>query len=86
MIFSFQQNARPGSSTATPGKVPFRCKKHTPPPVAGSRGQGAGVAGWLVAGWLVAGGWWLVAGWLVGWLAGWLGKGKVIGFDYYVMS
>ena len=85
MIFSFQLNARAGSSTATPGKVPFRCKKHTPPPEAGSRGQGAGVAGRLVAGWLVAGGWWLVAGgwWLV---AGWLGKGKVIGFDYYVMS
>ena len=86
MIFSFQLNARAGSRPATPGKVPFRCKKHTPPPVAGSRGQGAGVAGWLVAGgwvagWLggwVAGGWWLVAGWL--------GKGKVIGFDYYVMS
>ena len=68
MIFSFQQNARPGISTTTPGKVPFRCKKHTPPPVAGSRGQGEGVAGWLVAGWLAAGGW-------VGWV-------KVIGFDY----
>ena len=86
MIFSFQQNARPGSGPATPGKVPFRCKKHTPPPRGrqqGAGGRGGWVAGgwWLggwVAGWLVAGGWWL--------LAGWLGKGKVIGFDYYVMS
>ena len=66
MIFSFQLNARSGSGPATPGKVPFRCKKHTPPPVAGSRGQGEGVAGWLVAGGWVAGGWWL----------GWLGKGN----------
>ena len=72
MIFSFQQNARAGISATTPGKVPFRCKKHTPPPVAGSRGQGEGVAGWLVAGWLAAGGW-------VGWV-------KVIGFDYYMQK
>ena len=63
VIFSFQQNARPGMRATTPGKVPFRCKKHTPPPVAGSRGQGEGVAGWLGGWWL--GGWRLVAG-LVG--------------------
>ena len=80
MIFSFQQNARPGMSPTTPGKVPFRCKKHTPPPVAGSRGQGEGVAGWLVAGWL--------GGWVAGWLAagGWVGWVKVIGFDYYMQK
>ena len=77
MIFSFQQNARPGSGTRPPGKGVFRYKKHTPPPADRQQVQGAGVAGWLVAGWL--GGW--VAGWLVadGW---WV---KVIGFDLFTI-
>ena len=79
---------RPDPARHPPEKGHFAIRNTLPPPwpAAGGRGQGwlGGwwlVAGWLggwVAGWLVAGGWWL--------LAGWLGKGKVIGFDYYVMS
>ena len=71
----------PDPARRPPEKCLFAVRNTLPPPwpAAGGRGQG-----WL-------GGWWLggwVAGWLVagGWLAGWLGKGKVIGFDYYVMS
>ena len=68
----------PDPDRRPPEKCLFAVRNTLPPR---GRQQGAGGRG----GW-VAGGW--VAGWLVagGWLAGWLGKGKVIGFDYYVMS
>ena len=75
----------PDPDRRPPEKFLFAVRNTLPPRgrQQGAGGRGGWVAGgWWLGGW-VAGGWWLVAG---GWLAGWLGKGKVIGFDYYVMS